>query len=170
MTKNEKEKIAHRIMADIPFEDVRPTLRERVYELAYANLPEKVRMVWDDTQLRGYVSTTTLYWDNILSVGELPYDDGAAWNNRYKSILGADGAAEIQAALDDYKARRKARTEMQERLMAEFVVVRTHKQFIERFPDLAKYLPAPVAAANVPATTDLMDKLRAAGLKEESEG
>jgi hypothetical protein len=169
LTKREKERLVNRIMADIPHVEDGSKIRQRALEIASSRLPQKVKVVWDDPKLIGYVCMHGTYLNSYGQISA-PMDDNWPWNERERRAYGDEGLAELEQLVHAYKKEKSEREDIKSRLEIEISPVRTHKQFRERFPDLVKYLPEVEEVKNLPATTDLMNVLKAAGLREDSEG
>jgi hypothetical protein len=173
LTKKLRDQIVHSIMADMPFDDGAQAARDAALDAAVALLPPKVRAVWDDPNIRGFVATRVVYADaNNLSVST-PVNEETFWGNtgrkdRMARLFGEDGAEVFEQTAKAIAQKYEDRDALKSRLNAALASVRTVKAFREAYPDLAKYAPAEVEkVANLPATTDLMDTLKAAGLKLE---
>lgn len=169
LTKRDKERLVNRIMADIPFDDDGSKIRQRALDIAVSRLPEKVKAIWDDRNLIGYVCMHSIYFNGYGHIA-VPMDDNWGWAERELRALGEEGLAEMEQLVTVHRNSKQDRAAVKSRLEAEIGTVRTDKQFRERFPGLAKYLPEVEVVKNLPANTGLIDFLKAAGLKEESEG
>ena len=173
LTKKLRDQIVHSIMADMPFDDGAQAARDAALDAAVALLPPKVRAVWDDPNIRGFVATRSVYTPEGVFGVDAPINEHTFWGNgnrreRMVRVFGEDGADAFDQAARDVQQRQGDRTLLKSRLNAALASVRTVKAFCEAYPDLAKYAPAePEKVANLPATTDLMDTLKAAGLKLE---
>ena len=165
-----RAQIVKDIMDDMPaldpkhLKDYRDTMDKRAREIARDQLPEKVRAIYDDVNLRPYVHTNYV---SICCVGyQLP-----TLARGYDSSRALMKAIETDPVFDTaHKAYDKLRDDTQRirsDLAINIAVPKTVKAFVEMFPDLAKYAPEEPtpATANLPATTALMDSLKAAGLK-----
>jgi hypothetical protein len=168
LTKRDRERIIRSIMADIPSEDHRGEIQKRALEIAVSRLPEKVRAVWDDEKIRGYLNNTyvSLRYFGTVTV---PTDARLEWDVTPRAAFGDEGLAELSRMVEASNEEKKKRDALHDRLTVEIGAVRTDKQFRERLPDLVKYLPENVVVKNLPATTDLMDTLKAAGFNPEAE-
>jgi hypothetical protein len=165
-----RAQIVKDVMADMPLlstnllKSYRETMDKRAREVAREKLPEKVRAVYDDKDLRDYISGSYV---SVCCVGyQLP-----TLSRGYDSNRALAKAIETDPVfLEAHTAYDKLRDDMQRiqnQLVLNVAIPRTVKAFVEMFPDLAKYAPeepTPVTA-NLPATTALMDSLKAAGLK-----
>jgi hypothetical protein len=168
LTKRDRERIILSIMADIPSEDHKDEIRKRALEIAVSRLPEKVRAVWDDEKIRGYLNNAYVSLRYFGAVA-VPSDNGFNWDVAPKAVFGDEGLAELSRMVEAFNEDEKKRDALHDRLTVEIGAVRTDKQFRERLPDLVKYLPENVVVKNLPATTDLMDTLKAAGFNSEAQ-
>lgn len=170
LNKTMRREIVSSVMADLPKLEGEQAIRDMVLKAAVERLPPKVRAVWDDPKLRGFIETSTIYEAGIGVAIPVHGDDFWAATRRAVHCLGEEGAAAFSAAVKEYRGRAEERSAVRERLEQALSAVRTVKQFREAYPELAKYAPDDVTPVrNLPATTDLMEKLKAAGLKPEAE-
>jgi len=165
-----RAQIVRDVMADMPalspslLKDYRDTMDKRAREIARDELPEKVRAIYDDKDLCLYINN---HYVSVCCVGyQLPtlargYDSTRA----LMKAIETDPA--FNAAHTAYDKLRDDMQRIQSQLALNVAIPRTVKAFIEMFPDLTKYAPEEPtpATANLPATTALMDSLKAAGLK-----
>lgn len=150
------ESIARAVLSDTPQEDFDGQMRKRVLVLAVEAMPPKVRAVYNDTSARHFIRSATVNFGgvSVACPGAGQYED----NSRIK----ADD--ELQRLFAAHQKQREARRQLAEKLTANIRGCTTQKVFHERFPDLAKYWPvAAEPVGNLPATTQLIDSLKAAG-------
>lgn len=170
LTAELRAQIVRAIMDDMPalstnlLKSYRDTMDKRAREVAREQLPEKVRAIYDDVDLRSYINSEYV---NICCAGYSLPTLARGWDGR--QVLSAAIATDpaFDAAHTAYDKLRDDAQRIQNQLALNVAIPRTVKAFIEMFPDLAKYAPEEPtpATANLPATTALMDSLRAAGLK-----
>jgi len=166
LSKAVKDGMIRSIVADIPEEDFQAQGREFILEAVVAKLPPKVRAVWNDADLRPYIKTARISTGCNRISANVPWLDSWADAENVKAVVGQ----ETWNTFLDYCASNtrqiETRRELYRTLEANFASVRTRKQFIERFPELQKYLPEDRSSpANLPATNDLMERLKAAGFE-----
>lgn len=166
LSKHEKDRMIRSIMADIPRPDIEKLAAEEFCAAVDERLPEAIKKALKDPKAREYVNTQTVYTD----CGRVRFPCHAPCGHIYRLVdwepyAGEEAVKRLRDRCAEVRARDDARSEMQAALAANFSGVRTVKQFEERFPELAKYLPAKAVTANLPATSDLVDRLKAAGLK-----
>ena len=171
LTKNIKARMVRSIMGDIKFEDIAGIARQEVLDAAIAALPPAVRRIYDDSALHPYVKHNNYHTDCGKIQGSIPTDfDGWLNLRQLAEIIGEAAVEKLKDRCREVRQQQDGRAEMIAQLEANFATVRTAKAFRERFPELAKYLPAePGGTANLPATNDLVDRLKAAGLQLEQE-
>lgn len=165
LSKYMKEAIVRKIIADIPERNFQAEAEALVLPAALSRLPAKVKAAWEDSNTAAFVQTARLGTNcgalKVLIPARSSYLDTA----EKIEAIGAETWAAFQALCAEYRAERWERHRLCATLEANFSRITTRKQFVERFPELEKYAPAePEVLANLPATTDLMDTLKAAGL------
>ena len=162
LTIHSKNHTIQNILEALPKVDNTNAMRQRAMEVAVARLPEAVREMYLDPATAEYINTEYV---NTCCVGyNLPSSRTANYHDLSNAIKNDEAWAALHSAHDNAKA---ARSNMKRELDASFRSITTDKQFKDRFPDLVKYLPISAAevVTNLPATTSLMDYLKAAGLK-----
>lgn len=160
LNKYERDSIRRAVMSDVPEVDYASQMQSRGQAVAVEALPPEIRRIWANGKLRGYVKSFRIYLD-CMSI-TVPGADDDGLSNRIKSD------PELVRLHELHDAQRETRQQLDRKLRYGFASISTTKQFAERFPELVKYLPAenqPVA--NLPASTDVMDALKAAGLPTE---
>ena len=155
------------VLQDVPEVDYTEQAEKLVTAAVVSKLPPKVLAVWKDSNLRHYLSTTSVY----LFTGSIPlpihfssYRD----RNAGKFLTGEELSKylELKAA---YKKQEKAREDLRQKLRGSIHSCTTLKQAKEMMPDLVKYLPpdTPGLSRYVPAMYDVMQDLKAAGFPKE---
>lgn len=172
LTKNDRRAVVDAIMAATPAVDYKTQIQAAVLAKAVASLPPVVRNLWQDSSTRPLLEVTHLYihWPeknyvkgrySIADVAVPGFKDVVEGFEEHEDIVFLREAAAAQADVRD---------DLERKLTASFADCTTVKTFEERFPDLVSYLPTGAQSISLPATTDLMDSLRGAGLpipKEE---
>lgn len=169
LVNNERDRIRRAIMADVPMEDYDGAAQKRALTLAINTLPVAARRLWEDTTERGLLKTNSVNvpWAKSERVE-------GAW---YAFTFGLPGHVDkldpllktdegLRRLAKDKEAQLMARGQLNRQLQNNLAACGTHEVFAERFPDLKDYLPDGSEAKNenLPATTDLIDGLKAAGL------
>ncbi len=160
LTKDMRYSIVEAVMQDTRRSaNTRELMRARAHDVAVDRLPRLVRQVWNDPNLRGYVDT--VYFSLCCVSYTLPGLE-ADWRDIKAAV---DQDPQWSALHTQYDEQSKAEGVARETLYTTLSTYTTTEKFGADFPELVKYLPtAAQATVNVPATTDVMDKLRAAGL------
>lgn len=163
LSKQMRDGIVRAIMSDLPRIDIEQIARDEVLAAAVSRLPEKVRAVWNDQKLRDFLDMRSIGTNCGAIYCRVPGN-----SREYQpasAIIGEDAWIKFQARCGELRQRNEATAQTERSLRASLAEVATAEQFCERFPGLAKYAPvAPEKAANLPATTSLIDSLREAGL------
>lgn len=159
LTQYDRKCIVASILADIPEIDHADTMRKRALAVAKQAAPETVRKLLDGPTAH-WVNKETVYCDCMSFRVPAP-DYNAA--RELSAALKAD--PEFSAAHKAHDDQRDQRVNLRRELEANVGLFTTRKRFIERFPDLAKYAPDDSSSpSTLPATTSLVDHLRAAGM------
>jgi len=172
LTSTIRHQIVRAIEADVPnisdryIKDLQEKMERRARAVAIEQLPEDVRAIYKDPDLRSYVNHEYVYSCCIgYSLPSIIYNEGSR-TNPLRLVIQED--AEFVAAHDAYDKARATARDLHNTLVANLNTCKTVKGFVDRFPELAKYAPKesqPIV--NLPATTALMDSLKAAGLSVE---
>lgn len=165
----QRNQIRRAILAEVPKVDYMEQIRQAVLKLAVFELPAAAKRLWDDPETRGLLKTESCYF-------------GCQENRRnYAASVSLPGFSSYHAAFQsDPDIVELVRLEQEQhdlfdKLAAELrnnlASVTTHEAFAERWPELTRFLPdgSEAKAANLPATTALIDGLRAAGLELDTE-
>lgn len=161
----ERAAIRRDILSEVPLEDYAGKIAKRALDLAILNLPPGARRLWEVSQTRGLLSTHTCYFG---------YSEG---RRRYTANVNLPGFEDYHATIkedplivewvDAEVVQRDKYDALDASLKNNLASVGTHEEFTKRWPELARFLPDGSAAKveNLPATTVLLDELKAAGLK-----
>lgn len=167
LTKDIKNRMIRSIMADIPKPDIENLAKDEFVAAVEARLPDPIKKALADPKASEFIGQQRV----STRCGKIYFN--CYGPNRYLYSLdewveyaGAEAVEKLRERCAEVRARDEARDTIRAELGANFSSVRTFKQFEERFPDLAKYLPRLNVTTNLPATNDLIEKLKAAGLKE----
>lgn len=174
MTNDLRRQIIDAIKADMPTfgsqkrKDLLDSLEKRAREIATAALPEDVRAIYRDPDLRDYVNHEYVYAHGC------GYSLPSVSNNDYlkRSPLAVAILEDptFNATYETYQHLLQTEEDIKRELRTHLATCKTLRAFTTRFPALAKYAPADTSrkpTANLPATTALMDSLKAAGLSVE---
>ena len=174
MTNDLRRRIKNAIMTDMPTIGSKKTMdlsnaaEKRAREIAVEALPDDVRAIYKDPDLRGYINHEYFYVDMFGYV--LPAMKNDDYNTKSPLVATINADPVFAAARGAYKDIVDASRDIEREINAHLATCKTLKAFTTRFPALAKYAPADTSrnpTANLPATTALMDSLKAAGLSVE---
>jgi len=160
LTNDVRTMIVNSIMADIPVIAHEDAMRKRAMEIAVSLLPADIRTAYNGPN-KHWIET------NYTSVCCVTYSlpglgDYESRKAREAVIEGDEVWAAAHKAHDEQRDNLKA---LRASLRANLEGCSTRKQFIDRFPKLAKYAPQNAATvANLPATNELVQRLQSAGL------
>jgi hypothetical protein len=161
----DRARIQRAILAELPTVDYAEKIKRRAQSLAVATLPPAAKGLWNDSATRGLISVRTCYF---------PYSGRRNYAAASVSLPGFESHhdtikkdPEIVAFVAAYEAQRDTYDKLKLELVNNLASVSTHEAFAERWPELARFLPdgSEAKCANLPATTALIDGLRAAGLR-----
>ena len=166
-----RERIVDAVLADLPQRDFKAEAEAIVLPAVLERVPSPVQRAWKDNASRPYVRTASCSTNCGALSAHVPHYRGYLYGNEAKDAMGLEAWAALQALCGEHRKYRDERKALKARLAANLSACTTRKAFIERFPELAKYAPNEAAApvANLPATTELIDSLKAAGLKIEEQ-
>lgn len=168
LTKDNKERMIRSIMGDIPQIDYQTAGADFIKAAVVEKLPPKVKAVWQDKEYKKYIKVARVSTDCGRIRATVPWFSDYAYSREIKEFVGDETWNEFLEFGRLNTQQIEARCALQNQMEANFSTVRTFKQFRERFPELEKYLPhEPGSSANLPVTSDLADRLRAAGLALE---
>ena len=161
---NTRRTLLSNIMAGVPEVSYASQMRDRLTVVAVDLLPPAVRKVWDDPATQGYVRVSSFY-DCCMSF-MLP---GVRETESWKADHPAFEDAEYKRLHKLHDAQRDARSELWTTIHTAVYACANTRQFATQYPDLIKFLPpeaTPDDVSNLPATTAVMDALKAAGFKD----
>ena len=145
------------VMQDVPQEDFDEQIDKARVQAIALQLPPKVRAVWEDPLLRGYIDVFSIC---VLGDAYIQIPDPWGYDSREaKAVREAVTPLIVQRA-----AARKARTDLRNKLEAVVAGCSTRKQLVEALPEFEKYaLQEPAKLAGLPAVSGVVADLVAAG-------
>ena len=160
LTNEIRDRIIRHIMQDVPVIDYESQIRARAVQIGVEAMPPTVRKVYDDPKARHFIRVSQFYIDCMtLSIPGLDRCDSEV----VARVRNDERLNELHKLHDD---QRDARIALGKQLKANVYSCSTRKQFVDSYPDLAKYAPELTASVpNLPASTALVDALKAAGLQ-----
>lgn len=157
-----REAITASVIASIPQENYRTKMQDRAQLVAAAVLPRLIKTAWDDPKLRGFIRAANIYTCcRYMTVPAAPED-----SENMRALIEKD--EQWKALHAQHDAQTRALRSATRAVQAALASVSTTDKFAELYPDLAKHMPVKdTVTPSVPARTDVMEKLRAAGLPVE---
>lgn len=144
------------VMNDVPTVDYSEQIREVVTKEAVAQLPEKVRALYNNSATKDYVAT---FWHGgKLSNAMIPGVNGV-----FK--LSANGQKTIEAIEQKRAAQDAKNKELRSSVRAVAYSATTRKALADLLPEFAKYLPQDEAAAikTLPVVANVVSSFVKAG-------
>lgn len=162
LNNSDRDAFVRAVLQDVPSENY----PERAQALALAAMKNAAPQCVKDVEvLNGYeLARSSVHLGAVgyvYSPYAAPYSDQARFRAAFPDVW-----TQIDAMNTAYAAQKTARYDLQRELRSAIYGCSTLKQAKERFPDLIKYLPtdrSPKATAQVPAISNIMPSLRAAG-------
>lgn len=160
LTKTIQDAFVRAVMADVPKIDYREKIRSVALKLAADRLPPKVRALWKDSELRGFVKTSQFY------IHEAYYSLPGDYSNELKNEIAA-ATIDLDAAED---AQNVAAADLKGKIQAVARSVTTRKALADLLPEFAKYLPPDEAAAlrTVPVVQNVVADFVKAGWPKDA--
>jgi len=159
LTKHMKQALVRAVLDDVPREDYVSEAKELVQAFLYSKMPEAVKAVYDDRELRAeYLKTQSIRTSRFSGYSSMygPEIETSKWP---KTLLDK---------LDMLSAKEAAQREKIEKLEASLKGlvngVTTRAQLVKAAPELEKYLPAePEKTRQLPVATGVITNLVEAG-------
>lgn len=172
LNKSHREEIVAAVMSDTPKRhklSISDRLQDVVDKAITERGPEGIRHLWKDKELGRFLHRTSTCASYIF--GDHYVDNVPYVSMLYGYQLDKDAKAELKALVEDHLDEIKQRAQAQTTLAAALAGIRTRKQFIEQFPELAKYAPEEIKAdRSVPAIANVMSTLSKLGWPAEKQG
>lgn len=161
MTVAIKDDIQTSIMRDLPPAPDKQPAMDAVLLDAVTRLPEAIRKLWVNEETRNYVTTQTVW----SSTGNIAVTVPASRDQLRTEILSQAAIDKLNEAGEAIVNHNNHRRDLNKKIRKYLDSCSTVNVFCTRFPELAKYAPKEAPTPNLPATTELVDNLKAAGLK-----
>lgn len=147
------------VLNDTPSVDYTEQARAAAVKDIVAQLPKKVRAVWEDKDLRDWVETTTVYLGNGLGSATVP---GLYGEKRPK--LSEAGEKAVAALCELHSSQRSVREDLHNKLRSVAYACGTRKALAEALPEFEKYLPAEAQTArSLPVVANVVASFVKAG-------
>jgi hypothetical protein len=166
-----RQAIVKSVIADIPkpaSTGIEERLQKIVDKAVAKQLPKEVVAVWKNKELRQWLTVVSIRANAVVGMEyttfhvNVPSTEGR-WNSNFR-VTDPDLLAEFKRELAAADAELNAINEAQTKLTAAMGAIRTRKQFLATFPELAKYAPADTPkAAMLPAIANVVADLSKLG-------
>lgn len=164
-----RESIVRSILADIPRRNFQDEAEKIVLPAAIELLPAAVKRVYKDAETRPYVRHAAVRTNCGALYVQIPCCEGDSYSvNDPVRFIGAEAWAAFQKLCGENRAEKDSIRDTKRQLEIAIGGCSTAKQVRDRFPDLAKYLPAEDQVQNLPATTAVIDNLKSLGWQPET--
>lgn len=171
MTKALREQIVRDIMKDTPKENYQEQAEDLLRKIAHEVMPPEVTAAAKAHPFRFLVEYPEVWVGNKYGAsGHMIHIAVRGYSQTYdgkKLNLHPDMEQVCELARKE-KAQRDTRKSLKDRLEGMFMGVTTRKQFVERFPQFAKYMPMPDAPEikTLPVDPAIFETLKELGWKE----
>ena len=155
LTKAIRENIVTLIMADVPVIDYDSQVRDAIVSKAKEMTPKVILDLATKEATAKWFGTQTVYIQNIGYIAVLGPEEDSSFYNALKE--------HVKPLVEKHHKQLTERSNIKVNLEVTLSTCNTDKELIERFPEFAKYLPKEGNTLNLPATTAVMDSLKAAG-------
>jgi len=162
LTEHNRNSICRSIMNDVPQPEYYEVMLRALVDAAVDLLPDEVKKLWYDPELRSFVNTASIYCDGI------GYVQGVPWNNDNITFddLGSAAPALMNKVreLEDIKVEYGA---TERRVRAALKGCSTVNTLRKRYPEFKKYIDMEFGKGsndeNLPAGTNLITDLMKLG-------
>lgn len=162
LTTSDRDAFVRAVMNDVPAVDYDEKAREVVTAATVAKLPPKVREIWNDPKLRGFLRCNQ--WQRLPrplhDLNTLPVD---GWETEAVKEKLQDLATAKHKQEEEHDA-------LQAKLRGIIKACSTLKQATERLPEFVKYLPADrtsTGVVNLPVANVVADLMAAGWPKDQ---
>lgn len=162
LSKAIKDQIVRAIMADVPNVDYRQQARCLIREYNIGRLPKEVRALIG-TKNEPFIRTNYQSFAGAFQLGSFQ----VFWTNEGDlNIDCKETSRKLIALCEKHNQQASERKQLKAKLEATLINISTLKRAIEVLPEFEKYFPSEKAPTpNLPATKELVDSFRNAGLK-----
>lgn len=158
LTSSMRQAFIRSIMDDVPQIGYDEQIEKLVRATAAELLPPKVRAVWDDKELRGWIETTSFYHGGV-HIHLVPNRAGGNCNFPVEAL---EKIRELHAL---EKAQEDARGMLRTKISGAASAFTTRKALAKALPEFEKYLPAdtPAADRTLPVLANVVTDFMKAG-------
>lgn len=161
LTKSLIDLLVSKIIQDVPKTAYATAYEERVKALAFGLLPKEIRNLPNEI-LNSFVEKFH-YWPGEDGISSFYLKGDSVVEKTLRQKVKEDGlCTELRGK---HVAQREKLRALKAELNAAFTACTTDKQFRDKFPEFAKYLPAETETKNLPVV-QVVEHLKAAGWKE----
>jgi len=168
LNKNDRERVVHAIMNDVPAVDYHTEASKLAQGYAYNRMPAKVQAVYNDTNTRHYLNTERVWSGSDAGSTYAIYVARSG-----ESSLSREEIAAVELVMKNGKAQIAKRNLLRAELLAELGRVRTYDSLVawagDRYAEYIKVVQPREVVKNLPATGDLYLKLQSLGFPKGSE-
>lgn len=172
LNQTHKQAIVRAVIADIPrakMTELEAFVSKCIDQDIEMSCPKTIAEAWKDKDCRRYLAVTSTnvgylrtvkrgYLDGFPTVSHLAYYSFSEWF--YQTI---------RPKVEELIGEAEAVQEAEEKLKAALVGIKTRKQFVETFPELAKYAPEEATVGTLlPALTNVVADLSKLGWPKEA--
>lgn len=149
-----REALVTRIMSDVPEVDYMTQATDLIAKFVKEKTPAQVTKLLN-SELKEWVMPGTTHYAKYLGYFNIRVPHTTEGFKELTNKL-----AELGEKQSNQSDERRA---LRAKIQANIDACKTSKELAERFPDFVKYLPEDTSDALLPATTQLLDTLKAAG-------
>jgi len=163
LTNYMRDAFLKRVMEDVPSTEYDEEIRKALVDAALALLPDKVRPLWKNLDLRGYLHTTTINAGGVSAT--VPIEDIPEYARRIDKREQITSAAGVVKLGELKRAQEASRGALRKKLYAVAYSVTTRKALADALPEFEKYLPAdePAALRSLPVVANVVADFVKAG-------
>lgn len=167
LTKSDREAFVSAVLNDIPQVDYNELAQKYVKDFLIEKMPPKIKAVYDDKELRDWLSTSYVGMPGSLQTFYFHHV-----NNEYRKIntVYPELAEQLVEWSDKLYEQNQVQRDMQLKLGGIINGCSTLKQAKERLPEFEKYLPKErdaTGVSNLPAVSNVVAELSKLGWPKE---
>lgn len=163
LNNSDRDAFVHAVMKDVPEVDYQEQVNKLVIAAAVAKLPPKVRAIWNDGELRGFVKTDKCYRIPGYRLCNVMVPD--------TNFETPELATQVEVIACKAQEQKNLRQELRQKVNGLIYGCTTLKQATERLPEFVKYLPQDrdgTGVINLPAVSNVVADLAKAGWPKDA--
>jgi hypothetical protein len=154
------------VMLDVPTIDYEEQIRKVVLQDFVDRLPPQVRALWDNPDMRGWITTSYRSYGNMSAT--FPVINSG--RNLSDCNLSVHATKAVAALVERQREQSEHLKLLQANLKATVYGCSTRKQLAERLPEFAKYLPRDSETCNtLPAVANVVAEFVKAGWPKDEQ-